>query len=174
MKGLLMGGLCLTLASCTDRTPVQPSATGDTTAPAWSLMSQHFGAHLSGDEVVPPRVTRAQGEAEFQLSPDGTELSYRLMVSNITDVVAAYINLAPSGVNGPVVAFLFGPSAGGGRIDGVLATGIITAANLVGPLAGHPLSDLIGEMEDGNAYVDVGTTQFPAGQIRGQITHRGS
>lgn len=160
-----------------DRTPVQPSATGDTTAPALLLdlpVPQSFGAHLGGDEVVPPRATRAQGEAEFQLSPDGTALSYRLIASNIESVVASYINLAPSGVNGPVVVFLFADGPGGGRTDGVLAAGTITAANLIGPLAGQPLSALIGAMADGNTYVDVSTTAFPGGEIRGQIATRGS
>jgi len=79
------------------------------------------------------------------------------------------------------VAFLYGPAApGGGRSDGVLAEGTITAANLVGPLAGHPLSDLIAAMEAGNAYVNVHTNDgvappntgpgdIPGGEVRGQI-----
>ncbi|WP_337134509.1 CHRD domain-containing protein, partial [Staphylococcus aureus] len=86
------------------------------------------------------------------------ELHYKLIVTNIENVVASHIHLAPAGANGPVVAFLYGPAApGGGRSDGVLAEGTITAANLVGPLAGHPLSDLIAAMEAGNAYVNVHT-----------------
>jgi hypothetical protein len=57
-------------------------------------------------------------------------------VANIENVVAAHIHLAPAGVNGPVVAFLFS-GAPSGRSNGVLAEGTITAANLVGPLAGN-------------------------------------
>ena len=126
---------------------------------------QMFVTPLSGDEEVPPRETQAHGVAIFQLSPDGTELSYRLIASNIENVVA----------------FLFeAESAGGGRHDGVLSTGTITAADLVGPLAGMPLSALIGEMEAGNTYVNVHTNDgvaptntgpgdFPGGEIRGQL-----
>jgi hypothetical protein len=51
----------------------------------------------------------------------------------------------------------------------VLATGTITAADLVGPLAGQPLSALVDAMEAGETYVNVHTSQFPAGEIRGQI-----
>jgi hypothetical protein len=62
----------------------------------------------------------------------------------------------------------------------VLAEGTITAANLIGPLAGHPLSDLIADMESGGAYVNIHTNDgvaptntgpgdFPGGEIRGQI-----
>ena len=140
-----------------------------------------FIATLGGDEEVPARETLARGVAIFQLSDDGTELHYRLIAANIENVVASHIHLGPSGVNAPVVAFLFGTApAGGGRSDGVLAEGTITAADLVGPLAGQPFSDLIDAMHDGNTYVNVHTNDgvaptntgpgdFPGGEIRGQI-----
>jgi hypothetical protein len=62
----------------------------------------------------------------------------------------------------------------------VLAEGTFTAANLVGPLAGHPLSDLLAAIQSGNAYVNVHTNDgqgaantgpgdFPGGEIRGQL-----
>ncbi|MEP0762945.1 MAG: CHRD domain-containing protein [Chloroflexota bacterium] len=140
-----------------------------------------FKAHLSAGEEVPTNDSRGQGQANFWLSKDGTELRYRLNVANIENVVASHIHLAPAGVNGPVVAFLFGPApAGGGRFDGVLAEGTITAANLVGPLAGQPLSALLDAIAAGNTYVNVHTNDgvapagtgpgdLPAGEIRGQI-----
>jgi len=36
-------------------------------------------------------------------------------------------------------------------------------------LAGMTLRDLLNEIKDGNAYVNVHTTQNPAGEIRGQL-----
>jgi CHRD domain len=141
----------------------------------------NFVTPLSGAEEVPSRPTLARGAAVFQLSPDGSELSYRLIASNIDNVVASHIHVGPAGTNGPVVAFLFGSvPPGGGRTDGVLATGTITAANLVGPLAGQPMSALVDALESGNAYVnvhtndgvaptDTGPGDFPGGEIRGQI-----
>lgn len=143
--------------------------------------NRNFVAHLSGGGEVPANASLGQGQAFFQLSADGTTLSYRLNVANIDNVVASHIHVAPAGVNGPVVAFLFGPAApGGGRFDGVLAEGTITAANLVGPLAGQPLSALLDAMAAGNTYVNVHTNDgiapagtgpgdLPAGEIRGQI-----
>jgi hypothetical protein len=133
----------------------------------------NFRAHLSGDQEVPPVETRATGQAIFQLSRDGTELSYRLIVANIENVTMAHIHLAPAGVNGPVVAWLYPegppPQLIEGRFSGVLATGVITADDLVGPLAGADLWDLIDEMVAGNTYVNVHTEQFGAGEVRGQI-----
>jgi len=138
-----------------------------------SAQSRNYRAHLSGGEEVPPADTRAQGQATFQLSKDGTELRYRLIVANIENVTMAHIHRAPAGQNGPVVAWLY-PSAPPaqlipGRSQGVLAQGTITAANLVGPLAGATLEDLIEAMADGQTYVNVHTQQVPAGEVRGQI-----
>jgi hypothetical protein len=62
----------------------------------------------------------------------------------------------------------------------VIAEGTFTAANLVGPLAGHPLSELLDAIASGNAYVNIHTNDgvdgtntgpgdFPGGEIRGQL-----
>jgi hypothetical protein len=144
-------------------------------------VNQNYNTHLTGDNEVPVRVTNAQGQAIFSLSGDGTALEYRLIATNIENVVAAHIHVGPVGENGPVVAFLYGNApAGGGLTNGVLATGTITAADLVGPLEGQPLSALVAEIEAGNAYVNVhtndgvdppntGAGDFPGGEIRGQL-----
>ena len=153
--------------------------------------SLKFKTKLSGDQEVPPVGviidTRAKGQAEFKLSKDGTELHYKLKVSKISNVFQAHIHMAPAGSNGPIVVWLFPGTApapgpvGQGRFNGKIAEGSITAANLVGPLAGHPLSDLIAAIQAGNAYVNVHTNDgvaptntgpgdFPGGEIRGQLS----
>ncbi len=138
-----------------------------------SQVQKNFRAHLSGDEEVPAVDTRAQGQAIFQLSRDGITLHYKLIVANIEDVLMAHIHLAPAGENGPIVVWLY-PSAPPpqlieGRFNGVLAAGAITAANLVGSLAGQTLEDLLAAIEAGETYVNVHTEAHPGGEIRGQI-----
>ena len=59
------------------------------------------------------------------------------------------------------------------RRAGSSGLGTITEANLVGALAGQPLSALIDEIRSGNTYVNVHTSQFPGGEIRGQIQMNG-
>ena len=134
-------------------------------------------ATLSGDQEVPARDTRARGQAVFQLSADGESIDFRLMIANIENTTQSHIHLAPAGVNGGIVVWLR-PSAPPlqlvpGRFDGVYAEGSITASSLVGTLAGRPLSALLDEMRAGNTYVNVHTSQFAGGEIRGQIRVNG-
>jgi hypothetical protein len=150
-------------------------------APVDAADNANFVAHARGRDEVPANASLAQGQAVFHLSEDGTQLDYKLIAANIDNVVFAHIHVAPVGVNGPVVAFLFGPvPAGGGRSSGVLAEGTITAADLLGPLAGQDLSALVDAMRAGNTYVNIhtddgvapagtGPGDLPAGEIRGQI-----
>ncbi len=146
--------------------------------------ARNFVAHLDGDEEVPPRETLATGQFVAKVEAEEA-LTYKLIVANIENVVASHIHLGVFGVNGPVVAFLAGPfPAAGGRVSGVLAQGTITAANLVGPLAGMSLSVLIAAMRAGGTYVNVhtddgvappntGPGDFPGGEVRGQIRAAG-
>ena len=136
---------------------------------------RNFRAHLTGDEEVAeePVITKARGQAIFQLSKDGSELSYKLIVANIENVTQAHIHLAPRGENGPVVAWLYPagppPELVEGRFSGVLAEGVIMVDDLVGPLEEASMADLIDEMLAGNTYVNVHTLQYPPGEVRGQI-----
>ena len=86
----------------------------------------------------------------------------------------AHVHNAPAGQNGGVVTWLY-PSDGPppellpGRFDGVLAESTITDDDLVGPLDGGSMDDLVGLLRAGEAYVNVHTTAHPAGEVRGQI-----
>ena len=163
-------------AGCSDggRTPAEPA---DLVIPVFSHAESHdgghFGTHMTGAEETPPRPSRAQGQLNLRLQDDGTALGYKLLVANIEDVTQAHIHLAPPGVPGPVIAWLY-PAAPPaqhipGRFQGVLAEGVITDANVVGPLAGQGVAALLAAIRAGNAYANVHTVQFPPGEIRGQI-----
>lgn len=84
-----------------------------------------FTVHLSGDAEVPPTMTLAQGQAVFMLNEDGTAINYILIAANIEYLFMAHIHLAPAGVNGPIVVWLYGSPPPGpdedlilGRFDG--------------------------------------------------------
>jgi hypothetical protein len=174
------------VAGCS-QTPDDPAALGSVAPSSLSVsVPLNFRTHLDGDEEVPVRETQAQGQAIFQLEKGGEELSYHLIASNIDNPFMAHIHMAPAGVNGGIVVWLW-PSTtpnqqdplGQGRTK-INIRGVIRASNLVGALAGRPLSDLIAAIEAGTAYVNVHTNDgvglpntgpgdFPGGEIRGEI-----
>jgi hypothetical protein len=146
---------------------------------------------LTGDEEVPPRETHASGQVKLKLNPDGQSVDYVLDVKNITNITQAHIHMAPKGVNGGIVVWLF-PSVksvaalpgGGGPVGRLLIEGTFSAVDLRGALAGHPLSDLIDAIKAGNTYGNVhtddgvappntGAGDFPGGEIRGQLDAHG-
>lgn len=150
-------------------------------SPAASAQPTSFRAVLSGGDEVPTRETLARGVATFQLSSDGAELGFRLVVANIENVVAAHIHCGAPGVIGAVGVTLFGgAAAGGGRTDGVLATGSVTAPDPGNGCGWADLDAVVAALESGNAYVNVHTSDgvapidtgpgdFPGGEIRGQV-----
>ena len=131
-------------------------------------------AHGNADQEVPAVgapavVSNAQSQATFKLSDDGKRLSYKLNASRIDGVRFAHIHLGERGKNGAPVAFLIPDTkTSTGTVSGRLASGVITAANLIGPLTGKPLSDLVKAMDSGAAYTNIHTDAFPTGEVRGQ------
>jgi hypothetical protein len=132
---------------------------------------KRYVASLRGSQEVPRVRTNASGSFSARLSSDGRKLHYTLVIRNICNATEGHIHLGARGVNGPVVAFLFGPCRPITTKRKVI-TGTITRDNLVGPLKGQPLSALLRQMRLGNTYVNVHTTQNPNGEIRGQVRRR--
>lgn len=133
-----------------------------------------FQATLSGGEEVPPRASGASGAAG--VSVDGDVINFSLEVHGITNVIGAHIHLAEAGSNGPIRLSLF---PGGsvnitdtptGPIDGVFVRGSAPSSDLQG---GVSLADFVNAMRSGGAYVNVHTTVFPGGEIRGQLRQVG-
>jgi hypothetical protein len=172
---LLITGLMLIIASCSkdsSETAKEQESHEDSHLKKGKPVKT-FAVHLTGDQEVPPNNSNAVGQAIFHLRNNGMELHYKLIAANIENITMCHIHLAPAGANGPVAVWLYpsGPPAQliPGAFNGVLADGIITSASLIGPLAGMELSDLMDYLTNGNAYVNLHTSQFPGGEIRGQF-----
>lgn len=137
---------------------------------------KYFVAHLSGENEVPPVRSRTTGKFEAKTCYCH-ELKYRLTLKKINGLTQAHIHLGREDENGPVVAFLYTSSGipgsleqnPSGKITYFVRDGCITEDDLVGPLMGRSLLDLIREMEDGNTYINVHTIQNIPGEVRGQI-----
>ena len=126
-----------------------------------------YSAKLSGANQVPPIRSKARGSATFVVSPDSMSISYTIRTRGLKDVTAAHIHLGAAGKNGDVVVVLY-PSTAAPKA-GILARGVITSADLVGPMMNKTLSDLLDAMNSGDTYVNVHTKAHPDGKIRGQI-----
>jgi hypothetical protein len=170
-------------AACS-QTPTSPEFTVPLSVNAVKTGEPLSSTHLKGENEVPARETQAQGQAIMKVSEDGQSISYKLIASNIDNVIAAHIHVGSATVAGPIVVFLYGTvPSGGGPQDGILSEGTFTAANFVGPLAGQPFSALLAAMAAGNTYVNVHTNDgvaptntgpgdFPGGEVRGQIIRK--
>ncbi len=88
-----------------------------------AVAQDNFNAHLNGEGQVPPFDTTAQGQ--FIARSSNGDLSYRLIVASLANIVAAHIHCAPAGVNGPVGVTLFAGSPV--TLSGTLAAGPILA-----------------------------------------------
>lgn len=143
-----------------------------------------FGATLSGAAQLPdPTRSDATGELKLTVHDGEKKISYTLTVTNLQNAYSSELHLGDPSTNGPGVVKLFpahGAAAKRGSFTGVLAEGTITAADLIGPLLGSPLSDLVYELRDGKTYVNIHTNDgsnsqkpgpgnYRTGEIRGQI-----
>ena len=188
----LLGMVAVVANACSseaERSPVQPESIS---VPIRVTTAQHAGeahnqsVHLSGDQEVftaapgapTPADSNAQGQGIFQIAADGQSFDYKLIASNIENVVQAHIHCGPEGVNGPIAVWLHpsktatgaltGPT---GRHDGVLMQDTIEPAhvrtftsnaanNAACPLAtaGAPtFAEVLEKIRGGNAYVNVHT-----------------
>jgi len=143
-----------------------------------------FTASLDGAQNLPePVKTPASGVVEMRLSADGKSLQYKVTVEKITNVNAADLHLGSASQNGPLVAKLW-PKSGGaakqGEFSGTLAEGTLDGGDLVGPLGGSPLADLVEQLREGSVYVNLHTSDgmnppesgpgdHRLGEIRGQL-----
>ena len=125
-----------------------------------------FTAKLNGKEEVPPNESPASGSAWIKITNDNIE--YEVNVTDIDKANAAHIHLGESGKNGPIILTLFKDEPTEQK-TGKLGEANVTASNLEGPMKGKTTADLVEAMKNGTTYVNVHSTDFPDGEMRGQL-----
>ncbi len=130
-----------------------------------------FTTGLNGAQEIPgPGDADGTGSASITVDPalgSGLQLCYNLMVSNITlPAAAAHIHEAMPGAAGPVVVTLGTPDGTGAAV-GCAADGDFNLANSGDPDIATLLADIVAN--PGDYYVNVHTSDFAAGAVRGQL-----
>ena len=141
-KLLMIGAGAMTLAACETVNRV----TND-------IVGNNFAATLSGANEVPVGDADGTGTASISTNDAVNQVCTRLEVRNIGNVTAAHIHRGAAGVNGPPVINLDAPD------DNDSDDCDTVADSLLDELRRNP----------GGFYVNVHTSEFPNGAIRGQI-----
>ena len=137
-------------------------------APLTALADKvEFEAELTPDQEVQPSPVVSDGEGEAEMRLRRGQVRFSVKWDDLTsNVVAGHIHCAPAGVSGPIGVTLVheSPLDPRDRIRG----------SFTGPDAGNgcgwtTLGDVLAAIGAGNAYVNIHTENFPAGEIRGQL-----
>jgi len=130
-----------------------------------------FTTGLTGAQEVPgPGDPDGSGSATITIDPalaSGSQLCYNLMVANITlPAAAAHIHEEVPGAAGPVVVTLGTPDVTGAAV-GCAADADFNLANSGDPDIATLLADIVAN--PGDYYVNIHTSDFSAGAVRGQL-----
>ncbi|MGH8247216.1 MAG: CHRD domain-containing protein, partial [Gammaproteobacteria bacterium] len=135
---------------------------------------RRLNARLTGFQEVPAVSTEGRGDFRATINEAGTSISFRLRFSGLSSATsAAHIHLGQRDVNGGVLAFLCG---GGGKpacpmagtVEGTIVAADVTGLTAQGIAAGE-FAEVVRAIRAGVVYVNVHTTNFPNGEVRGQI-----
>ena len=125
----------------------------------------YFTSILNGAQETPPNSSQGTGTSTATLSgdPGSWVFNYTLTYSDLLgELTMGHIHRGSPGVAGPVVHFL--DSLPTGTQSGTI-TGDWRFDDPTRPLTDALAQDLL----NGNTYFNLHTTEFPGGEIRGQI-----
>lgn len=170
-KFMYMGLLALLLAGCGGGSSYsEPTVTPPPPDPPSFSASISIDVSVSGAQEVPRNNSTQTATGKVEIDETLMKLRAAIDLSEVSNVDAAHIHAGAVGTNGPV-AFAFEKSEGGGSGGYYGASGsssdddkniwvieetTVTAAE-------------IAEMKNGDWYINVHTTDFPDGELRGQI-----
>ena len=127
-------------------------------------------ATLSPDQEIAPEIVDSAANGHAQLfSADGDRVRVNATFRQLSGTpTAAHLHLGQTGVNGSVIVSL----AAGLRNNSLGLT--VRASDIVGPLAesNDPFRSFLNELVAGNIYLNIHTAEYPAGELRGQVSLR--
>ena len=131
-----------------------------------------YSADLSGFSEVPQIFSEGTGIAK--IDGNDTMLNYQINATGIENVTAVSINKGEETENGDILVNLSNSKIPNGINQEIVINGTITNSSLQGPLAGKRIIDLVGLMNQNETYVNINTTKFPLGELRGTVVNLGN
>lgn len=136
---------------------------------------------LRSFQEVPAVSSAASGRFKARIDEKAGSIAYELSYHGLEgDVLQAHIHFGQRSVNGGVSVFLC-QTASNPDPTGLApacptsgpVSGVLQAANVIGPatqgIAATEFAALVAAIRGGVAYVNVHSTAFPAGEVRGQL-----
>jgi hypothetical protein len=126
--------------------------------------SSKFTATLNGKSETPKTASKAKGTATFTVASNNKSIKYSIKASGLSGPVqAAHIHFGKPGVAGPVVVNICPKPCT------LPKSGKLTSKQFAKAPGVSSFSAAIKDLKKGQAYVNLHTKKFPAGEIRGQI-----
>lgn len=165
--------------------PLLSGCIAATVALATAHAAERVRFELRGYEEVPSVSSPARGQFSARIDEAAGTIDYELQYAGLQgEIRQAHIHFGQRGVNGGVSVFLCQTAVNAdpsglspacpqsGRVAGVLR-----AANVLGPagqgIAAGEFAELVAALRAGAAYVNVHSSVFPAGELRGQFGRLG-
>lgn len=132
---------------------------------------QSFAAQIDGPQEVPPSGSAAVGTALINVGMDEREIGYAINLTNESNVTDVALYCARAGANGPQVVSLFHSAT---PVNTSSFSGTLTEADLLAAATTcspniHTASHFVQALREGSIYVNILTSLFPNGEIRGQF-----
>jgi CHRD domain len=140
-----------------------------TSTSAGTPAAANYTADLGGGNEIPALTTAASGTLTLTVAADGSSVDYVLKLNSIISLTVARLHEGKVGATGATIFTIYGGPTKSGLYTGTIAQGSFTAADLVGPLKGKTIDDLVAMIKANSLYLNVGTQAHSQGEIRGQL-----
>jgi hypothetical protein len=167
-----------TLVACLALLSLPATADGD--------RKQFVSTRLVSYQEVPAISSTASGQFRAFIDDQAGTINYKLSYQGLTgDVRQSHIHFGQHSVNGAISVFLCQTATNvdptglapqcpqSGTVSGLLQSANMAAGTTAQGIAPGEFAELVAAIRAGVAYVNVHTSTFPGGEIRGQLREHG-
>ena len=160
MRRFLAGGLAAILVLAAGVACDDDNGTGND-------LETEFAATLTGAAERPTAVTTtASGTADVEIDDEDETITVTVNVTGLSNITMAHIHVGNTSTAGPIALTLTGVAVTGVFTGALVSNVVFTADDVEGS---ETFDTLVAKIRSGQAYINVHTTAYPNGEIRGQL-----